>query len=589
LKHKATVADNQPDDQLHIPVRDDNKPYTIEDLYPDQKRIMFRVLKKIKEWLACEDMSNFKPLYLTIDGPGGSGKSVVINTIVAVLRRMFQCNGVVSVAAPSGNAAFNVNGTTMHTLVSMALNDKGTITDVKKIKKLSERFKVMLCLIVDERSLIGTRDFGCMEKRIKQVIHQKTGNQEQMFGGLPVVIVAGDDYQLPSMSSIINSFQKTKMLELEGRGVLALLECARCVVQLKTSRRLADSQAHQKVLLGKTRLGGLDMTQIEINKLMSLHLDNHGRVFGEKAVQVIRKKAVYLFYTNDKKNAHNMQMLHEVSSETNPVAFITPHSFGLRKFGKGIASHYNTNSKNAARTCLLCVGAVVTIDGRNFNPTWGLYNGARGTVDEVIFARGENPNTGNLPTHVVVHFPAYKGPPWDLANPKDIPIPLIDTRCETMKCPCYRTHVPLTLAWASTVHKFQGQSAGPVDEGKIPNTCDVVICDPHDKKAETTALGLFYTILSRATTLGNTEGLGSAVYFIGPSLNQERVTNIGQLKNSLDFSKPFQKRHAWVNHLMLGLDENNLEDHEQLQLQNWSDSIQLGEKELTQLILSRAN
>ena len=67
--------------------------------------------------------------------------------------------------------------------------------------------------------------------------------------------------------------------------------------------------------------------------------------------------------------------------------------------------------------------------------------------------------------------------------------------------------VPLTLAYARTIHKFQGMSAGPVDEGKIKNMYDVIVCDPDEKSFQGTVLGLLYTATSRATTLGDDNGL----------------------------------------------------------------------------------
>jgi hypothetical protein len=66
----------------------------------------------------------------------------------------------------------------------------------------------------------------------------------------------------------------------------------------------------------------------------------------------------------------------------------------------------------------LCVGARVAIDNHNFNPIWGLHNGACGIVEEIIFQQGKSPNSGDLPLYVVVNFPLYDGPVWDVKSPK---------------------------------------------------------------------------------------------------------------------------------------------------------------------------
>ena len=79
-----------------------------------------------------------------------------------------------------------------------------------------------------------------------------------------------------------------------------------------------------------------------------------------------------------------------------------------------------------------------------------------------------------------------------------VPIPVSMYRCSN-GC-CVRRFVPLDVAYARTIHKFQGLSAGPVDEGKVPNMYDCIVCDPDEKKFEGSALGLLYTAVLRATT-----------------------------------------------------------------------------------------
>ena len=46
----------------------------------------------------------------------GIGKSIVINTLVTGIRQMLQDNDSVHVIAPTGAAAFNVDGQTIHCL-----------------------------------------------------------------------------------------------------------------------------------------------------------------------------------------------------------------------------------------------------------------------------------------------------------------------------------------------------------------------------------------------------------------------------------------------------------------------------------------
>lgn len=110
--------------------------------------------------------------------------------------------------------------------------------------------------------------------------------------------------------------------------------------------------------------------------------------------------------------------------------------------------------------------------------------------------------------------------------------------------------MPLEVAYARTIHKFQGLSAGPVDEGRAPNLYQCIICDPDEKKFEGTgALGLLYTAISRATTLGDDDGLNSAIYFEGKDFRADRVQRLTKLKGSNEDFKDAKKRQRWVDFL----------------------------------------
>ena len=79
---------------------------------------------------------------------------------------------------------------------------------------------------------------------------------------------------------------------------------------------------------------------------------------------------------------------------------------------------------------------------------------------------------------------------------------------------------------------------------------DCILCDPDTREREGTALGLFYTALSRATTLGNHNGEESAIYFDGDDFTEERIRNIGRHKDSEEDYKRVKKRARWVHYLI---------------------------------------
>jgi len=129
--------------------------------------------------------------------------------------------------------------------------------------------------------------------------------------------------------------------------------------------------------------------------------------------------------------------------------------------------------------------------------------------------------------------------------------------------------MPLCLAYARTIHKFQGLTAGPVDEGKIKNMFDVIICDPDDGGFESSALGLFYTAISRATTLGDKDGLNSAIYFTGEHITEARIRRIGKRKGSTQEFTRVEERRRWVNYLQKRTFKSEFSKRKQKRIIKW--------------------
>ena len=69
------------------------------------------------------------------------------------------------------------------------------------------------------------------------------------------------------------------------------------------------------------------------------------------------------------------------------------------------------------------------------------------------------------------------------------------------------------------------------------------------KKDEGRSLGLLYTALSRATTLGDENGLNSAIYFQGKDFKPERIFNLYCSKSTGNEYMLAKQRRIWVEHL----------------------------------------
>lgn len=117
-----------------------------------------------------------------VTGGAGTGKS----TFVHWLTREF--DGEVLLAAPTGIAALNINGKTLHSLCSLppAWIVKNDIRHFKP--EVAQQAKV---LIIDEISMVNANLLDGVS-----AFFRRNRNSSEPFGGLPVVLV-GDLFQLP--------------------------------------------------------------------------------------------------------------------------------------------------------------------------------------------------------------------------------------------------------------------------------------------------------------------------------------------------------------------------------------------------------
>lgn len=135
-------------------------------------------------------------LSLFYTGSAGTGKSVLLRTMIKTLKQMHP-PGTVAVTASTGLAACNIGGITLHSFAGIGLG-KESVTDlVKKIrrsKKNGNRWKNVKVLVIDEISMIDGELFDKLDE-----IARRLRRCEDPFGGIQL-IVCGDFFQLPPVS-----------------------------------------------------------------------------------------------------------------------------------------------------------------------------------------------------------------------------------------------------------------------------------------------------------------------------------------------------------------------------------------------------
>ena len=257
------------------------------------------------------------------------------------------------------------------------------------------------------------------------------------FGGL-FILLLGDFGQLPPVAD--NSLYSNKCNN--GRdGKLAYLQIICAIVLTDNMRQLGPQQESFRNSLLRLRDG---LVSEENHQLFMTRLEDNVSNDEKKTFS----NATLITPLNSVVNDYNAERLLSLSS---PIVTI-----------KGV--HTGINAKNAASESAkgleaitrLSIGSEVMLISRNLAVPFRLFNGACGVVKYIYYLPGIEPPA--LPTAIFVYFDGYTGPSFFVNEPKVVPLVPIKQEWETLHGTCSRLQLPLTLAWALSIYKSQGQT-----------------------------------------------------------------------------------------------------------------------------------
>ena len=205
-------------DELSLEVR-------IEMLNVDQAR----VFKHISEHLlhqqrhesgVCE-CSQLQPLHMFVSGAGGTGKSFLIEAIRAQVAAIWKDKHEAllwAVAAPTGLAAFNVGGVTVHCLFQLPIEHEGKEAGYwglprDSLKIMRTTLRDVKLFVIDEVSMLSSLNLAYLHLRLEEVF-----GTDNWFGSISILFV-GDLLQLPPVNGA-PVFDK-----LNTKAVLSKLGC----------------------------------------------------------------------------------------------------------------------------------------------------------------------------------------------------------------------------------------------------------------------------------------------------------------------------------------------------------------------------
>ena len=374
-----------------------------------------------------------------MSGVGGTGKSFLIEAIKAWVNTTWPVDGLTcAIAAPTGLAAFNVGGITIHRLFQLPIEHESKPATYWSLPKPSQKvmkntLRHVKIFIIDEVSMVSSLNLAYIHMRLEELF----GGGE-WFGSKNMLFV-GDLLQLQPVSG-------NPVFEMIAtKSLLFKLGCATSVNIWRESviyDELTINERQRKdkefsLMLDCVRRGcpteetlcTLKQRVIEVSvseKFSELHHSG--------------QTPVCLFPMRKACDDFNAKMLRQVTSEVHDLMCTdeVDETACTRKWTKKAAESLDKLNKDCNMTAgleaklSLAVGARVMLR-HNIDTKAGLVNGALGTVLSIAV------------THVTVQFD-------HIDQPHNVE--MVKSRFMVMKnFYVYRKQFPLILAYAVTIHK----------------------------------------------------------------------------------------------------------------------------------------
>lgn len=390
--------------------------------------------------------SKHEQLLMVVLGTAGTGKSYLINAVRQAFAQREELHSL-RVTAPTGIAAANISGSTIHSLLSL-LNENVTGS---RLNTLQNSLRNVRLLIIDEYSFLSIPAFDSLDRQLRKIIPI---HADRPFGGLNIVL-CGDPAQLAPVCG-----QPVYADQDSNTPRPTRFHLFRTVVELDQPFRQTgsdDTQVRFRQVLGHIadcRAFEEDWIWLQSRRSCSLS-PSENAIFNTNR---------HIVSTNKARKLINNKHLEELA----PIMNIAGFDDGLHDIS---TDNIDDDSLNQIGPQLFAIGAEVMLTANLWTEA-GLVNGSCGVVDDII-----KPPDDRRARIIMVNFPGYRGPCLSPSRPSVVPITQV--RAANQK------GMPLTLAWAVTIHKSQGM------------TLDHVTVDLGNSEF---ASGLTFVALSRAKT-----------------------------------------------------------------------------------------
>lgn len=371
--------------------------------------------------------------HVFVTGRAGTGKSTLLNHL------SWNTSKQVVISAPTGVAALNVGGQTIHSLLRLPI---GVIADheLEQSPELRKLLNTIDTLVIDEVSMVNADLMDAIDRSLRQARQRKT----EPFGGVQLVLF-GDPFQLAPVPGDTDerAYFQHNYRSMWFFDAKVWAEADLVIYELSTIHRQREEEF--KRMLDSVRRG-------EVTEEIAERLNEVG------ARPAPENGAITLATRNDTVNRINSAALARLPGMAKVSNAEIEGDFGGRTFP-------------ADEVLELKVGARVMFLKNDPDQRW--VNGTIGVVRKItrtVFVEVDGQDHEVDPTIWEKYKYSYSAA----------------TRKLTREVVAEFRQFPLRLAWAVTIHKSQGK------------TYDQVIIDLGQRSF---APGQTYVALSRVTTL----------------------------------------------------------------------------------------
>ncbi|KAF5349845.1 hypothetical protein D9758_014037 [Tetrapyrgos nigripes] len=449
------------------------------------------------------------PLRMFLTGPGGTGKTHVVNSVKEVMK-MYGKDHCIRYLAPTGRAASLIDGMTIHKGLGIKIRSKekgkgnrklgeneedySVCINVKKREQLRQEWKDVALLFIDEVSLMDAGLFA----EIDAALRFATENYDEYFGGI-FLVVAGDFNQLPPVGGsplckpICSNPSSESQAEIKRRiGRMAWKRFDTVITLMEQNCMSSDPEYGAAVLWLRSR----NCTQEDVDLFNSRRIKSWNHLSGLQLSEKKHYDASAIVATNLKRQVLNQCKTEAICTAPSGPSLIECFAYdeateistkstanqpkqkflakdaqepGFHIHAELIKLNFSSQQSQILPGSIQCyIGMPVILKSFNLCTELGVTNGSMGFLRHIDLKTCQSGFT--YATAALVEFPdssvSIPGLPdkWFpiVAQSSTFTVTINDENGVPRKLKCFRKQLPLQSSATITAHFAQGQTMDPV-------------------------------------------------------------------------------------------------------------------------------